>query len=396
MPWPGVSPVDLRMQFLTEYLTQCESMTDLAAAYGISRKTGYYWVRACEREGLGRVAGASRRPHTSPGATPADVVAQVVAARQAHPTWGAGKLRAWLVGRAPTVAWPCRDTVHAILTRAGVVRQRRRRRATVAPLRHLTVPTRPNLVWTVDFKGQFHTGDGALCYPLTMRDGFSRYGLCCAALPSVRTQDTQPRMARVFAEFGLPEVIRSDNGPPFGAGALGGLSRLAVWWARLGIQPEHIRPGCPGENGAHEQFHAVLDRDTIRPPAPTVAAQQRRFTRFLGEYNEERPHEALGQAPPARFYTPSPRPFPARLPPLEYPAAWPVRRVSPAGQIKWQGRPLFLSGVLADLDVALEPVADGRWLVRVAALPLAIFDERTWRLDSPQGPRQERADKEEG
>jgi transposase InsO family protein len=292
-------------------------------------------------------------------------------------------LRSWLVRRDPATAWPCRDTIHTVLARAGCVRHRRARRPAIAPAHHLTVPTTPNRVWTVDFKGQFCTGDGVLCYPFTLRDGYSRYVLACTALPSVRTAVTQPQFARAFATYGLPDRIRSDNGPPFGAPSLAGLSRLAVWWLRLGIQPERIRPGRPGENGAHEQFHAVLKRETARPPAATRAAQQQRFRHFVAEYNEERPHEALGNAPPATRYTPSPRPFPARLPPLDYPDGCVVRRVSTAGQVKWQGRALFLSHVLAAQDVAFDPLDDGLWLLRFAAAPLALFHERTWALQTP-------------
>jgi putative transposase len=281
MPWQGVSPVDLRLRFITEYLTESYSMTELAAAYHISRKTAYYWVRQYQREGPGRLAGASRRPHQMPRATSPEIVERLVAARQRHPTWGAGKLRDWLMRRAPDTTWPCRDTIHTILTRAGAIRHRRRRRGGIAPPPHLTIPRAPNHVWTVDFKGQFCTGDGVRCYPFTLRDGYSRYILRCAALRSVRTSETQPQFARAFATYGLPERIRSDNGPPFGAASLAGLSTLAVWWLRLGIWPERSRPGRPGDNGAHEQMHAVLTRDTARPPAPTRHAQQQRFTRFV-------------------------------------------------------------------------------------------------------------------
>jgi putative transposase len=382
MPWQGVSPVDLRLRFITEYLTEHDSMTELATAYGISRKTAYYWVRCYQREGPGRLAGASRRPHTMPRATSADIAAQLVAARRRHPTWGAGKLRDWLVRRSPDTAWPCRDTIHTVLTRAGAVRQRRRARRQVAPPHHLTSPTAPNQVWTVDFKGQFCTGDGTLCSPFTLRDGYSRYVLRCTALPSVRTAETHPQFLRAFATYGLPDRIRSDNGPPFGAPTLAGLSRLAVAWLRLGILPERSRPGRPGDNGAHEQFHRVLKRDTARPPAPTRHAQQQRFNRFVTEYNHERPHDAVNHAPPATRYTPSPRALPSRLPPLEYPADWPVRRVWSTGAIKWHGRPLFLTRVLAEQEVAFEPIDDGVWLLRFAALPLATFDERHWRLQS--------------
>jgi putative transposase len=310
-------------------------------------------------------------------------VEQIVAARQRHPTWGASKLRAWLIRRAPETAWPCRDTIHQVLRRAGVVRHRRRRPRLPRPASALTVATHPNALWTIDFKGEFRTGDGVWCYPLTLRDAFSRYVLRCTALPQPRLAETQAQCARAFAIHGLPDRIRSDNGPPFGGVGLARLSRLAVWWLRLGIQLERITPGHPEQNGAHEQFHAVLKRDTAHPPASHRTAQQRRFAAFVAEYNHDRPHAALGHTPPGLHYTPSPRALPARLPPLEYPLGWAVRRVSWSGFIKWHSRRVFLSSVLAQQDVAFEPVDDGRWLLRLATTPLAIFDERRWRLLTP-------------
>jgi len=370
------------MQFLTEYLADTDTVTGLAATYGISRKTAYYWIDHYQREGPARLAGASQRPHRMPRLTSPDIVAQLVQARQRHPTWGAYKLRGWLLQHRPEVAWPCRDTIHEHLVRAGCVRQRRRRPG--APLAStLTVPTAPNQVWTVDFKGEFRTGEGVLCYPFTLRDGFSRFVLRCTALTSVRTADTQTQCARAFAEFGLPERIRSDNGTPFASRGLAGLSRLAVWWLRLGIYPERIRPGCPGQNGSHEQFHRVLKRETARPPAPSRAAQQQRFARFLAEYNHDRPHAALANLAPATRYRPSPRVLPRRLPDLDYPDGWEVRRVCSGGRIKWHDRRLFLTQALHGQDVGFEPIDDSLWLVRFTQLPLAIFDERRWQLRRP-------------
>lgn len=384
MPWQGVSSMDLRLRFITDYLSGLHSVTELAADYDISRKTAHYWIRHYQREGLGRLEGASRRPLRMPRATTADIVAQLEATRQRFPSWGAGKIRDFLVRTRPETSWPCRDTIHTLLVRAGHVRRRRRRATTGATVGHLTVPTAPNMVWTVDFKGEFRTGDGALCYPFTLRDGYSRFVLRCTALSSTRGAETHRQLTCAFAEYGLPSRIRSDNGAPFGARhALAGLSRLAVGWLRLGIMPERIRPGRPGENGSHEQFHGILKRETARPPAPTCRAQQKRFARFVAEYNHVRPHDAVEHAPPATRYVPSPRPLPHRLPVPDYPLTATVRRVSTAGQVKWHGRALFLSTVLADEDVAFEPTDDGIWLVRFAAFPLALFNERTWRLQSP-------------
>jgi putative transposase len=374
--------MDLRMRFLTEYQTEQFSMTELAESYGISRKTAYYWVKLYERGGPGRLTGASRRPHHMPRATTEAVVHRLVAERCRHPFWGAGKIRDHLTRIEPETAWPCRDTIHAILVRAGRVRQRRRRHGVATP-HHLVRPTRPNENWTADFKGQFFTGDRVLCYPFTLRDGYSRFVLRCYALTSTCLVDTQAQFARAFAEYGLPERIRTDNGRPFAGCGLAGLSRLAVWWLRLGILPEYGRPGRPGDNGAHDQFHRVLKQHTARPPAASLAAQQRRFARFVEEYNTIRPHDAVGHAPPATRYTPSPRAFPRRLPPVEYAGDCVVRRVSATGAIKWHGRRLFLSEVLGGLEVGLAAVDDGIWVVYFAAWPLARFCERTWRLESP-------------
>lgn len=383
MPWQGVSPVDLRMRFVTEYLSEQFSMTELAASYGISRKTAYYWVKHYETAGPGRLAGASRRPHQMPRATPDEIAARLIALRHQHPFWGAGKLRDHLVSIDPATPWPCRDTIHTILVRAGTVRRRRQRRV-VAPSHHLLRPTQPNEEWTADFKGQFPTGEGVLCYPLTIRDGYSRFVLRCHALMSTALAGTHAQFARVFAEYGLPERIRTDNGPPFAGHGLAGLSRLAVFWIRLGILPTRGRPGCPGDNGSHEQFHRVLKQQTAQPPAASLTAQQRRFARFVEEYNTIRPHDAIGHVPPATRYEPSARPFPRRLPPLEYPAGHLVRRVDSRGRVKWQGRRLFLSEVLASHDVGFAAVEDGIWLLYFAAFPLALFHERTWRLESPE------------
>jgi putative transposase len=378
MPWSEVSPMDQRLQCISEYLTGCYSVTELAAVYGVSRKAIYTSVARYHADGS--VAPRSRRPHRSPTATPTAIVEQLCAARRQHPTWGAGKLRYWLQRRRPTVAWPCRDTIHEVLRRAGLVRVRRRRRRPVHPPVHLTQPTVPNLVWTVDYKGEFKTGDGRWCYPFTLRDGCTRYVLRCRGLEAHTGRLTRRECEHAFRTFGLPACMRSDNGAPFGGPGLARWSRLAVWWIRLGIQPERITPRRPQQNGSHEQFHRVLKGHTARPPAGSLAAQQRRFRAFVAEYNQERPHDALAGATPASRYTPSPRPYPDRLPPVEYPGAWIVRRVSSTGTISWRGSALFLTEALAGHHVAFEPIDDGLWLVRFAALALARFDEPHHRL----------------
>jgi putative transposase len=376
MPWRELSPVEQRADFVREFESGWFTMTELAGQYGVSRKTGYKWVAAYEAHGIAGLPDRSRRPHHSPHATDEEVVEAILAIRRRHPRWGPKKLLAIAQRRDHGTAWPARSTIAALLQRRGWVRPRRRRRASsVAPPTARGVITRPNEVWTVDYKGEFLTGDRRYCYPFTLRDGFSRYVLRCDALTAHTLAVTRPRFERAFAEHGLPDRIRSDNGPPFGGPGLGRLSTLAAWWIRLGIVPERIAPGHPEQNGSHEQFHRVLKAETARPPASSAAAQQRRFIRFCAEYNQERPHESLHQTVPAQHYQPSSRALPRRLPPLDYPGHAEIRRVDQNGYVSWR-TPLFVSAALADQPVAFEEVDDGIWTVTFASLVLGRFDER--------------------
>ena len=380
MPWRERSPVDLRVQFIGEYQTELWSMTELAEQYGISRKSAYKWVTRYEHGGAAALLDQSRRPWTQPSATDPRLIAALLAVRRRHPRWGAKKLLAVVKRQDARAAWPSRSTVCDVLRRHALVVPRPRRR----PLPHgghaLAPITGPNETWTTDFKGEFRTGDRRYCYPLTLRDGFSRYVLRCDALLSRSYALTRARFERAFADYGLPVRIRSDNGGPFAGPGLGRLSRLNVWWIRLGIVPERIGLGRPEQNGSHEQFHRVLKADTTRPPAATARAQQRRFGAFYREYNEVRPHESLDDQPPATRYTASPRPLPTRLAPLEYPGHMEVRRVSSAGCISWRGIPIFLTEVLEGEDVGFEEVADGHWTLSFATVRLGRFDERTRRI----------------
>jgi putative transposase len=377
MPWRERGPVDLRVQFIGEYVSGLFSMTELTTQYGISRKTGYKWVERYKAGGPGALHDRSRRPHDHPATTAPELVAALLRVRQRHPRWGAKKLLATVQRQEPTATWPSRSTVCDLLRRHGVVLPRRRRRPVPHGTHTLAPLTGPNATWTTDFKGEFRTGDRVYCYPLTLRDGFSRYVLRCDALLSRSTALTRSCFERAFRDYGLPDRIRSDNGEPFASPALGRLSRLNVWWMRLGIIPERIALGRPEQNGSHEQFHAVLKAETARPPAAHRRAQQQRFRRFCREYNEERPHESLGDHPPATAYQPSTRSLPARLPPLEYAGHLEIRRVGSNGCVGWGGRPLFLTEVLVGEDVGFEEVDDGIWTLYFASVGLARFDERT-------------------
>lgn len=380
MPWRERSPVDLRVQFMTEFRTELWTMTELAAQYGISRKTGYKWV---ERSATGDVAALldrSRRPLTQPTATAPQLVEALAALRRRHPRWGAKKLLVLARRQDPDAAWPRRSTVCDLLRRAGLVVPRPRRPRVPHGGHALSPIGGPNDTWTTDFKGEFRTGDRRYCYPLTLRDGFSRYVLRCEALLSRSYALTRRGFERSFAEFGLPVRIRSDNGGPFAGPGVGRLSRLNVWWMRLGIVPERIGLGRPEQNGSHEQFHRVLKAETTRPPAATARGQQHRFRAFCREYNDVRPHESLQDEPPVRHYQASPRALPTRLPPLEYPGHMEVRLVSSAGCISWRGTPIFVTEVLGGEHVALEEVADGRWTLHFASVRLGRLDERTRRI----------------
>jgi transposase InsO family protein len=377
MPWRETSPMEQRAAFVRDYVTDLFTITELAAQYGISRKTAYKWLERYDTDGFEGLRDRSRRPHTSPQATDRALADMLVRLRRRHPRWGATKLLTVAGWQQPEVDWPSRSTVCTLLKARGMVKPPRRRPAPLPSARPpLAALTHPNAVWTTDFKGEFRTGDGRYCYPLTLRDGFSRFVLRCDALLDRGIEATRRRFARAFADYGLPERIRSDNGSPFASPGLGGLSQLAVWWIRLGITPERIAPGHPEQNGSHEQFHSVLKGATSRPPATTAAAQQKRFVRFCAEYNEDRPHEALHNDTPASRYTPSRRPLPTRVPPIDYPGHWEARFVGSDGCVSWRSHRVFVATPLAGEYVAFEEIDDGIWTLRFATVALARYDER--------------------
>ena len=387
MPWQERCAMDQRRVFVSEYLTGLWTMTQLCEQFAISRKTGYKWLDRYDTGGRPALADQSRRPHGHPAATSDRVVQRLLETRARFPRWSTGKVVTWLRRRYPRTAWPCRTTAYDLMQRAGVSRAPKRPGPTGgrpgAPGRALTEPTTSNSVWTTDFKGKFLLGNATYCHPFTLRDGFSRFVLRCDGVPAESYPCTRPLFERAFAAFGLPECIRSDNGTPFASTGLAGLSRLSVWWMQLGIRVERIAPGCPEQNGSHEQFHRVLKRDTTRPPGPTAPAQQRRFDAFRHEYNEERPHDALGGASPASLYTRSPRRLLRRLPVVEYPRYWEVRGADSSGVITFHGRPLNVTRALANQDLGLEEIDDALWRVWFLTTPLGHFDERRWRWVPP-------------
>lgn len=381
MPWRERSPMDERLQFISDYQRQLFTMTELCDRYGVSRKTGYKLITRYTQEGAAGLAPRLSRPGHSPQATAPPVVKAIVALRKRYPTWGGKKILAVLQDRHPRWSLPAVSTANDLLKRHQLVTPRRRRRRIGHPGYQPTQATAPNQVWTVDFKGQFRTGDAQVCYPLTLCDAFSRYLLMCRGLEAPTTAGVVAVLRRAFSEYGLPTIIRSDNGEPFAAPSLGRLSRLSVWWIRLGIMPELIEPASPHQNGAHERLHRTLKTETLRPPARDLAQQQRRFTRFRQIYNQQRPHEALAQQPPDHLYVASGRAYPRRLRPLEYPGHYEIRRVGASGAISWQSCDVSLSIVLTGEDVGLEPIDDGMWDLHFGPVRLGRFDERLHRVE---------------
>ena len=376
MPWQESNTVSERLRFLADVADGLYSMTELCEHYQISRKTGYKWLARG-----GEVQDRSCRPAHHPNAIAEPVVARIRALRAEY-GWGPRKLQT-LLRRLGVTPLPARSTIALILRREGLSARRSRRARAQAIRSARTAMSGPNVVWTADFKGEFRTRDGAWCYPLTVMDGFSRYLLACAVVPGPQTGVTQQVFTRVFREYGLPQVLRTDNGEPFASPTtLGRLSRLSVWWIRLGITVERIDPGCPAQNGRHERFHRTLDETRRDGPAADPVAQQRRFRHHRRIYNEVRPHEALNDQTPASRYVPSPRVFPERLPALDYSAAHVVRHVGPSGCFSWAQHQIHLSRVLDGQPIGLLPVADGCWTIYFGAMRLGHFNERRKRVET--------------
>jgi len=376
MPWQESCTMDERVRFIADHTSGFWTMTELCERYEISRKTGYKWLDRYRQEGPAGLVERSHAAHVHGRATPQCMVEAIVGLRRERPSWGPRKIIGKLVERQPGIAWPTPSTAGAILKRAGLVCGRRVRRRAPPRLGELTVPQHANHVWGIDHKGWIRLRDGTRVEPLTVTDGFSRYLISVGATGSTEYTEAKPLIERAFRDHGLPEVIRSDNGSPFASTGITGLTRLSVWWIKLGVRHERIDPGHPQQNGRHERFHLTL-LEAMRPPAADRAAQARRFASFARDFNEERPHEALGQRTPASVYRRSPRSMPARLPEPDYPSGSVLRQVRSNGEIKWDGDFVHICSALAGETVAVEETEDGHWRVRFFDVPIAIIDRDT-------------------
>ena len=390
MPWKETSVMEERLRFVARLL-EGEGMSDVCREFGISRKTGYKIFNRYKDDGLEALTDRSRRPVRYANQLPEPVEAMIVSCKKNKPHWGARKIPELLVKRlAGDVRVPSKSTVHAVLDRHGLVAHARKRHRFRAEGTALSQALLPNDLWCADFKGEFKLGNGQYCYPLTVTDQTSRYLLCCEAFESTREQGVFDAFRRLFAERGLPAAIRSDNGLPFASpNGLYNLSKLSVWWLRLGIGLERIRPGRPQQNGRHERMHLTLKQEATRPAGRNILQQQARFDAFVSEFNQERPHEALDMKMPADLYTVSSRPYQG-LPEVDYPFHDREALVTNCGRICIYRKKINISTVLAGQKLGIKEVDDGIWLVSFMHYDLGYIDleQRTLQtIDNPFGTR---------
>jgi len=373
-----------RYRFIEEWMSDDWSMAELCRDFGITRKTGYKWLERYQAAGMEGLRDQSRAPLYQALALSQEDEQRVVEVRLEHRYWGARKIRAYLEREGTSERIPAVSTIGSILQSRGLTVARKRRlraRANPEPLRDAEAANR---VWSADFKGWFRTGDGERIDPLTISDAHSRYLLRCQAVKAADTEHSQPIFEAAFREYGLPERLRTDNGAPFASNGESGLTKLSVWWIKLGIVPERIQPGKPQQNGRHERMHRTLKQATASPPARNRRVQQERFDQFRQEYNHQRPHEALGQTTPATHYQVSPREYPRRLEEVEYPADWQVRRVARGGQMRWQGLNVFVAHALEGEAIGLQPLDDLHWRAWFRFYELGVLVSHSARILRPE------------
>ena len=358
MPWKGVTVTEQRQRFLEDYQLNYYSITELAERFCISRKTAHKWIKRFEQNGHNGFHELSRRPRSSPYQTDKGIVEALVKTRKAHPKWGPKKLLDLMERRNPERKLPAISTAALILKRNELVKPRRHYRR-AHPGCPKNVSAAPNDIWAADYKGQFRLKNGKYCFPLTVSDLSTRYLLGIDAHPAISLEKTFAYFRTLFETYGLPNRIRTDNGVPFASNALARLSQLSVWFIKMGIYPELIEPGKPQQNGVHERMHRTLKEEATIPPASCLRAQQQKFDRFREEFNQVRPHEAIGMKRPGEIYQASERSIPKRIETYGYPAHFLVRRVSRAGTIRVFHNQVFVSNTLHEDYVGLEEVADG-------------------------------------
>jgi putative transposase len=384
MPWQECSKVDERLRFVARLL-EGEKMAVLCREFDISRKTGYKIFSRYKDCGLQGLTDRSRRPYRQGCQLPFQIETLILQLKREYPSWGAPKIREKIRRKHSEIQLPAISTVHAVLDRHGLVNRPRRRRHK-AEGTALSRPLHPNELWCADYKGEFMLADRRYCYPLTVTDAASRYLIGCEALSSTKSQFAFTVFERIFKDFGLPKAIRTDNGVPFSSpNALFGLSKLSVWWLRLGIQIERIKPAHPEQNGRHERMHLTLKKEATKPASKNFIQQQGRFDRFIEQFNQERPHQAIGMKYPAELYVSSSRPYKG-LSDLEYPFHDRIITVTHCGRICIGRRKINLSTVFAGQNVGIKQVSDKVWLVSFMQYDLGFFDHETGRITSAENP----------
>jgi len=385
MPWKETAPMNEKALLIADYLRDIYSVTELCEMYQISRKTAYKWIDRYLKEGPKGLENRSTKPKNPAKKTPQAIEKTIVELRQKHPTWGAKKLLPMLIKHFPNIDPPARSTIFDILKRNNLIPKRRRRRSPAHPGKPIVDMDSPNQTWCADYKGQFRMMNGEYCYPLTITDGYSRYLIKCKALPSTELAAAQNVFKSAFRELGMPDVILTDNGTPFAANSLARLTRLSAWWVQLGITPALIEPGCPQQNGRHERMHRTLKNETTIPPAYNLRTQQRKFNKFINEFNNIRPHEALDFATPNELYSKSIRNFPEKIVPYEYPDRFEQRLVSKTGGFRWHNERIPLSHVLAGQYVGLEEIDYGLWNVYYCHIKIGLLDEKIMKIQDNLG-----------
>jgi len=387
MGWRETCAVDERMRFVMAVEVQEEAFAAVCRRFGVSRKTGYKWLARYWSEGVVGLGDRSRAPLRHPHAMTDAIGEACLAVRRRHPSWGPAKVRAWLERGAPGTVWPAASSIGSLFDREGLTVRRRLRRRAPPSSAPFAACGGANDLWCIDFKGWFLTGDGAHCEPLTLSDAYSRYLLRCQAMGRNDDDHVWPVVAAAFREFGLPKALRSDNGPPFASCGAGGLSKLSVKVIKAGVRPERIAPGKPQQNGRLERLHLTLLQDTANPPARSLRQQLERLQLFQRLYNEERPHEALGNGTPAEHYALSPRRWDGVLREPAYAADHEVRRVRHSGEIKWRGNTIYISTALIGEPIGLLENEAGTLSVCYGPIALGVIAHGADRLQKPKRQR---------
>jgi transposase InsO family protein len=380
MPWKETCAMDQKVQMIGDWIKAEFSITELSELYDISRPTIYKWIALYEERSADGLKELSSEPLRHPNATSLAILKKIIEMKSMHQRFGPKKIIARLQMQHPDLRWPAVSTASDILKKQGLVQLRKKKLRTPPYTEPFLGCDEPNAVWSADFKGHFHNGDGKLCHPLTISDNYSRYLLQCRGLRRPTHEQTQPWFEWTFREYGLPDAHRTDNSAPFASVSLGGLSRLSIWFIKLGIFPERIESGHPEQNPRHERMHRTLKEAVTIPPKSNIYEQQQAFEDFKYEFNYERPHESLDQKLPSSVYYSSDRPYPLRVPQVEYGGDVTVKRIKHSGEMYWKGKWIYISQALAGEPIAIKQIDDYLWEVRFSFFPLGILNDSTGKV----------------